>query len=136
MQQWRKWLLVPVVALSIPLALAGMQSVTSRAEAAVSGQTKARVWPAWTKVGTKLVPILSVGTPGVRLGIAQVSGPETQVGLVKAVLQLDAEFKGARAKIFVPSDSVTDLRRVNGTAVSAVVQYGLIDFTKPSARGC
>lgn len=106
------------------------------AEAAVAKSTVARAtaWPRWSNPGTKIVPIVSLGTPGLRLGFAQVSGPKTLVTRVKAVLQLDGDFKSVRAKIMVPSDSYTDLRRVQGTAVTAVLQYKLLDFSKKKAQ--
>lgn len=85
-------------------------------------------WPQWTNPTSKIVPIVSAGTPGVRLGIAQVRGPKRQVDRVRAVLQIDGDFKSVRAKILVPSDSLTDLRRVQGTAVSGVAQYRLVTF--------
>lgn len=123
MQQWWKWLAPAGIVIGAALLVAG-----GIAPAQGSG-----AWPAWTTPGSKIVPIVSVGTPGVRLGMAQVSGPAKQMPQVKAVLQLDADFKSARAKILVPSNSMTDLRRVQGTAVTAVVQYNLLSFSRPKA---
>lgn len=86
-------------------------------------------WPSWANAETKIVPILSVGTPGVSIGFAQVSGPAERVNKVRAVLQLDATFKSVvRVKAFIPSDSYTDLRRVQGTAVTALLQYNAMKF--------
>ena len=99
-------------------------NLVSRAEAAGRWY-----WPSWTNPGTKLVPILSAGTPGVRLGLAQVTGPKLRVRQVRAVLQIDGDFGGIRAKILVPSNSMTSLDRVQGTAVTAVAQYSLLGFS-------
>ncbi|HEY3417463.1 MAG TPA: M48 family metalloprotease [Armatimonadota bacterium] len=86
-------------------------------------------WPSWEDIDRKIVPIVSLGTPGVRLGLAQVTGPRERVDDVKAVLQIDAEFqKAARIKVFVPSNSLTSLHRVQGTAVTALIQYTAFKF--------
>lgn len=86
-------------------------------------------WPDWTNAQTKIVPIISVGTPGVRLGLAQVSGPESRVDQVRSVVQIDAVFqRAARARIFVPSQTLTGLNRVQGVAVTALLQYELFKF--------
>lgn len=129
MQLRRKWWIVPALALGAVLLASSLQYAQ-----AASKPTRSVYRPRVTqrtppKTGTKIVPILSVGTPGLRLGMAQVSGPASQTTRVQAVLQLDAEYKGVRAKILVPSYSLTSLRRVQQTAVTAVVQYQLIDFT-------
>ncbi|OPZ81057.1 MAG: hypothetical protein BWY76_03153 [bacterium ADurb.Bin429] len=65
-----------------------------------------------------------------KIGLAQVTGPATHVPKVKAVLQLEGDFTRARAKLLIPSNSMTDLRRVQGTAVTGVVDYQLMDFSK------
>lgn len=147
MQHRLKWLLAPAVVLGIALLMGSVQCLSGgkagsnlpldfslvRAEAATAARHVAAArdryynWR-WTRPVSKIVPILSVGTPGLRLGLAQVSGPKGPIDHVKAVLQLDAEYKGVRAKVMVPSDSFTSLHRVDGTAVSAVVQYQLVDF--------
>ncbi|HOF88015.1 MAG TPA: hypothetical protein PLZ36_07915 [Armatimonadota bacterium] len=86
-------------------------------------------WPAWTNVGNKIVPIVSAGSPGVRLGAAQVIGPQERINQVEAVFQVDLEFqRAARARVFIPSSSLTGLNRVQGTAVSALLQYELFRF--------
>jgi hypothetical protein len=86
-------------------------------------------WPAWTNPKTKIVPVLAAGTPGVSLGAAQVTGPSDRVDNVKAVLQLSLEFqKTARVYVYVPSSSITGLSRVQGTAVSALLQYTVFRF--------
>ena len=101
-----------------------LQGVTVAAVAGTQEQ-----WPTWTKPSTKIVPIVSAGTPGIRLGFAQVSGPEERVALVHAVLQLDARFQRvARVMVFVPSSSLTSVNRVEGTAVTGLLQYTLFKF--------
>lgn len=86
-------------------------------------------WPAWTEASTKVVPILSAGTPGLQLGFAQVTGPRGRVDRVRSVFELDAEFQRiARVKIFIPSESLTSLGRVQGVAVTGLLQYQVIRF--------
>jgi hypothetical protein len=86
-------------------------------------------WPAWTNASTKIVPILSAGTPGVSLGFAQVTGPAERISNVRAVFQVDLEFQNtARIYAFVPSSSLTGLSRVQGTAVTALLQYTVFNF--------
>jgi len=109
---------------------AGLALLLGGAVLLVSVAEAAGVWPAWTRVSTKIVPIHSVGNPGVKIGLAQVTGPATHVPKVKAVLQLEGDFTRARAKLLIPSNSMTDLRRVQGTAVTGVVDYQLMDFSK------
>lgn len=82
-------------------------------------------WPAWTNPTTKIVPIIELGTQA-SLGFAQITGPSERVSQVKAVLQLSAVFeKTARIFAFVPSSELTGLNRVQGVAVTALLQYTL-----------
>jgi len=86
-------------------------------------------WPEWQNPGTKLVPIVALGTPGVQLGLAQVTGPRERLDDVKVVLQVEADFqRSVRARVFVPSREFVGLNRVQGVAVSALLQYGLFRF--------
>jgi hypothetical protein len=128
MRHWHKWGLAALGAMLLVGGigyLAGVrspQTFIERVEAAVS-------WPLWTNPGTKIVPIVSAGSPGIRLGAAQVTGPKALVTRVSGVLQIDGEYKGVRAKILVPSKSLDSITRVQGTAVTAVLQYKLVDFS-------
>ncbi len=89
----------------------------------------AESWPAWTNPATKIVPIFSLGTPGLRVGFAQVTGPAERINDVRSVIQIDAVFqRAARARVLVPSSELTGLNRVQGTAVTALLQYGLVRF--------
>ena len=93
----------------------------------VAGSTES--WPDWSNASTRIVPIVGLGTPGVTIGFAQVSGPSEQVNQVRAVLQLNLEFQRvARIYAFVPSSSLTVLSRVQGTAVTALLQYPIFRF--------
>lgn len=69
----------------------------------------------------KFVPILSAGE-GVRVGVARVSGPKSAVDTVKAVAQIEGEYRRiARGRLFVPVASeevVKDLKRVHGVSVT------------------
>ncbi len=78
---------------------------------------------------TKVVPILSIGS-GEYLGAVQVTGPKRQVDKVKAVAQLEGNFRlvgGIRLKALIPIEarSATNLRRVPGVGVSALVDIRL-----------
>jgi len=86
-------------------------------------------WPAWTNPTTKLVPIISLGTPGASLGFAQVTGPSDRVGQVHSVVQVSAVFERvARVFVFVPSSETLGMNRVQGVAVTALLQYQVFKF--------
>ena len=75
----------------------------------------------------KGVPIISVGS-GLRVGLALVAGPSSQVAKVNAVAQLEADFhKQARIRALVPIDteSVKELHRVPMTSVIGVADIKL-----------
>jgi len=85
----------------------------------------------WTGQANKVVPILSVGTPGVSIGAARVSGPERQVSETKAVAQLEAEFRRvARIRVLIPvSDlDITRPQRVQGVSVNALIDMRVVGF--------
>lgn len=73
---------------------------------------------------TKVVPIVSFGS-GTHIGAAQVGGhSRTAVNNTQAVAQLEVDFKGVRAKILVPIDSLNPaerFRRVQGVGVTAII---------------
>lgn len=73
---------------------------------------------------TKVVPIVSFGS-GTHIGAAQVGGQSrTAVDNTQAVAQLEADFKGVRAKILIPIDSLNPVerfRRVQGVGVTAII---------------
>ena len=73
---------------------------------------------------TKVVPIVSFGS-GTHIGAAQVGGhSRTAVNNTQAVAQLEVDFKGVRAKILVPIDSLNPVerfRRVQGVGVTAII---------------
>jgi len=77
---------------------------------------------------TKIVPILSAGT-GIRLGAAQVTGPERDTDDVKAVAELEANWKGnVRARLYVPISDLNVTRgihRVPRVGVSALADVRL-----------
>lgn len=102
-------------------------TTTTGTVTAVAGTVE--TFPAWTNPATKIVPIIAVGTPGVSLGAAQVTGPSELVDQVRSVLEVDAEFQRvARIRAFVPSNTLTGLNRVQGVAVSALLNYRLVSF--------
>lgn len=78
---------------------------------------------------TRVVPIVSIGT-GAYAGAAQVIGDEEEVKKVEAVAQIELNLPGkARAKVLIPVDkvsfNVTELQRVYGVGVSAVIDLKL-----------
>lgn len=77
---------------------------------------------------TKVVPILSLGSGGY-VGAAQVTGPANAVDRVQAVAQIEGNFSGRtfRAKALVPVNarSVTNIQRVTGVGVSAVIDVDI-----------
>ena len=80
-----------------------------------------------THYATKVVPILSLGS-GRYIGAVQVVGPKAQVDKVKAVGQLEVSFvKVARVKAMIPIDatSISNINRVEGVGVSAIVDFKL-----------
>lgn len=92
-----------------------------------SGRTD--YYPNWSVDERKVVPIISVGTPGIRVGAAWVAGPKVQVDKVEAVGQLDLDFKGlAHIRAFVPTTSlnVVKLDRVQGVSVWALADVRLL----------
>lgn len=81
------------------------------------------------RADTKIVPVLSVGN-GAFIGIVQVAGPANSVRNTTAVAQLETRVPligGSRARVLVPisTRSVTNMRRVNGVGVSAVIDLPL-----------
>ena len=78
---------------------------------------------------TKVVPILSIGN-GSYLGAVQVNGPQEQLDKVKAVAQLEGKVNvigGIRLRALIPiaARSVSNLHRVPGVGVSALVDIKL-----------
>lgn len=76
-------------------------------------------------IATKVVPVLSLGTRKA-VGIVQISGPEESVARTKAVAQLSANLpviNNVQGRVLIPIDSrnVSNLRRVPGVGVSAVI---------------
>lgn len=80
-----------------------------------------------TSYATKVVPIISMGSGGY-IGAVQVVGPKAKVDQVKAVGQLEASFaKVARVKAMIPldADSITNINRVEGVGVGAIIDFKL-----------
>jgi hypothetical protein len=86
--------------------------------------TAAATAPPPVPTATKIVPIISVGS-GVRIGGAQVTGPKEFVEQVKAVAQIEGDFRDVvRVRILVPvstEDIVQKISRVPQTSVTALV---------------
>jgi len=78
---------------------------------------------------TKVVPVLSAGSRGA-IGIVQVAGPRGQGDRVKAVAQLQTQVKALstlQARILIPidADNLTNINRVSGVGVSAIIDIKL-----------
>jgi len=100
---------------------------TPAAGPGTSGRTD--YYPNWSADERKVVPIISIGTPGVRVGAAWVAGPKVQVDKVAAVGQLDLDFKGlAHIRAFIPTTSlnVVKLDRVQGVSVWALADVRIL----------
>jgi hypothetical protein len=113
------------------LALSWKNNITAAlGGTAASGDSEAASVD-WEGVDTKWVPILDVANNGVRIGAAQVAGPKVQVEKVKAVAQLELQFRRtARIKVYVPIDSynVLSLDRVQGVSVWAVGDVRIVKY--------
>jgi hypothetical protein len=81
----------------------------------------------WERQSDKIVPIFSIGTPGISIGAARVVGPSVEVGRVKAVAQVEAQFQDVvRAHIYIPVASIsTKIDRVQGASVEALIDYNM-----------
>ncbi len=77
---------------------------------------------------SKIVPIISVGS-GLRIGGAQVTGPKEHIEQVKAVAQIEGDYKDAiRVRLLVPVSTeniVQNLSRVPQTSVTGLVDLKL-----------
>lgn len=76
-----------------------------------------------TTYTTKIVPIVSIGKGG-HIGMAQVTGPASEIERVRAVGQIEGSFNGMiRVKGLVPIDSLnpTNASRIQGVGVSAII---------------
>ena len=100
------------------------------ANVTASPQHNSPYWSDWSTGAKKYVPIVSVGSPGVAIGAAQVQGPAAQVAKVKAVAELIVTLKGDafRMKVYVPVDSIslTNFHRVQGCSVAAFVDIRVL----------
>ena len=95
--------------------------------AAVATATAATPDVSWERQEDTIVPIFSIGTPGVSIGAARVVGPAVEVGRVKAVAQVEAQFQEVvRAHIYIPVASIsTRIDRVQGVSVEALIDYNM-----------
>jgi hypothetical protein len=109
------------------LALASVLPVSQ------SGHTAGVLSPASAALDTadenqvqKAVPVLSLGS-GLRVGMALVTGPTSQVDKVKVVAQIEGDFKGARIRALVPieTESLKELHRVPETSVCGIADLKL-----------
>lgn len=80
------------------------------------------------KLTTKVVPIISVGGRGA-IGAAQIMGPKAAIEKTVAVAQPEITLFGneirLRALIPVASDRVDNIRKVDGVAVTGIVDLRL-----------
>jgi len=105
------------------------QALRAGTPAVAPTAAKADEWVDWENPAKKLVPIFSIGTPGVQIGMAQVAGPQERVDQVKSVIQLDGRFKNAaQIYVYIPSSELAGIHRVQGVAVNALLQYKLMTF--------
>ena len=85
-----------------------------------------RIYDPYPDLDKKIVPIISVGS-NLSVGAAQVAGAERDVNKVKAVAQIETDYKDkARIKILVPIQTekvIQKIDRVPGVSVIAVADY-------------
>ena len=74
--------------------------------------------------GTKVVPVLSVGT-GKEAGAVQIMGPREAVQKVQACAQIETNFRplGMRLRGLIPvsSKNIKEIRRVPGVGISGLI---------------
>ncbi len=76
-------------------------------------------------IATKVVPVISLGTRKA-VGIVQISGSPQGIDQTKAVAQLSANLpivNNVQGRVLIPVNtrSITDMKRVPGVGVSAVI---------------
>jgi hypothetical protein len=81
-----------------------------------------------TAISSKVVVIFTtgVGTKS-QIGMAQVMGPKAKLAKVGAVAQLEQNLFGVKIRALIPveSDKITDIRKVEGTSVTGIVDIKL-----------
>ena len=79
-------------------------------------------------VSSKMVVIFTTGI-GTRsqIGMAQVMGPKAKLDKVGAVAQLEQNLFGVKIRALIPveSEKVTDIRKIEGTSVTGIVDIKL-----------
>ncbi len=89
-------------------------------------QLSVSVWRPTEPYGDKDVPIISLGR-GIRVGVARVSGPESKLGLVKAVAQIESRLaRFGDVEIYVPISTEVPGKTIDRINECAVV--GLADL--------
>jgi hypothetical protein len=81
----------------------------------------------YPELAKKIVPIITVGS-NLNVGAAQVAGSEDDVDNVKAVAQLETDYKDvARIKILVPvkSQNLSKIDRAPGVSVIAIADVNI-----------
>jgi hypothetical protein len=110
--------LIAAAVLAFVLGAAGGRALTGAAVAGGSAED----------TRNKIVPIITVGS-SLNVGVARVTGEENAVGRVKAVAQLETDYRNiARMKILVPIASenvVQNIDRVPGTSVNALADVAI-----------
>jgi hypothetical protein len=118
---WRNNLAVALGGTPIAMNARGAAGVRPVSNAAEREERLAEARAYHEEVKTKLVPILTIGSGG-RIGVAQVSGPVSRVDDVKAVAQLETDFKdAARIRVLVPISTeniVSNIKRVPQVSVT------------------
>jgi hypothetical protein len=84
----------------------------------------------WTGSAQKTVPVFSAENEGLRLGVAQIAGPTSQVAKVKGVAELRLNFQNVgRVYVYIPVSSIsTSLDRVQGVSVWALAGIKVLSF--------
>ena len=121
-----KWIRVTALAAVGMAALAGWNGLSQPTErTAYAAQRDDE-----PELSKKIVPILTFGS-NLNVGVAQVEGTRNRVGDVKAVAQIETDYKdAARVKILVPISTekvVQNVKRVPQVSITAVGDVRLSD---------
>ncbi len=121
-----KWIRVTALAAAGVAALAGWNGLSQPTErAAYAAQADDE-----PELSKKIVPIVTFGS-NLNVGVAQVEGTRHRVGDVKAVAQIETDYKdAARVKILVPISTekvIQNVKRVPQVSITAVGDVRLSD---------
>jgi len=121
-----KWIRVTALAAAGVAALVGWNGLSQPTERAAYAAQRDDD----PELSKKIVPIVTFGS-NLNVGVAQVEGTRNRVGDVKAVAQIETDYKdAARVKILVPISTekvIQNVKRVPQVSITAVGDVRLSD---------